>query len=213
MAAETRDRLLDAAEMLLARDGWANVSVRTIAARAKVNLSAISYHFGSFEALRTEVLARRLIPLNEARRQNLVELQNGATTPSLEQILHAYLDPLLKLSSSSEPGARAFLLVLVRNSVDPSEEYRKLIGAELSPYTGAFVAAVKKAVPDLTEEEIGNRFRFAIGAISRTLATPLSRRLGWEAAPVRQLFTFLIAGFQASATSAAMATSRRARSG
>lgn len=209
MAAETRDRLLDAAEMLLARDGWANVSVRTVAARAKVNLSAISYHFGSFGALRTEVLARRLIPLNQARRQNLIELQNGTTTPSLEQILHAYLDPLLKLSSSSDPGARAFLLVLVRNSVDPSEEYRKLIGAELSPYTGPFVAAVKKAVPDLTEEEIGNRFRFAIGAISRTLATPLSRHLGWEAAPVRQLFTFLIAGFQAAATAA----SRRALSG
>lgn len=203
---------MDAAEVLLARDGWANVSVRTVAAHARVNLSAIAYHFGSFKALRTEVLARRLIPLNQARRQNLVDLQNGTAKPSLEQILYAYLDPLLKLSSSSDVGARAFLLVLVRNSVDPSEEYLNLIGAELSPYTGAFVAAVKKVAPSLTEEEIKNRFRFAIGAISRTLATPLSRRLGWEAAPIRQLFTFLVAGFRAPATSAATATSRRARS-
>ena len=211
MATETRDRLVDAAEMLLARDGWANVSVRTVAAHAKVNLSAIGYHFGSFKALRTEVLARRLIPLNEARRQNLVELQSGTAKPSLEQILYAYLNPLLKLSSSSDPGARAFLLVLVRNSVDPSEEYRNLVGTELSPYTGAFVAAVEKVIPGLTEEEIGNRFRFAIGAISRTLATPLSRRLGWEAAPVRQLFTFLIAGFQAPTTAPATAGQRQGR--
>ena len=75
MTAQTPAKIVDAAEMLLARDGWANVSVRAVAAQAGVNLSAISYHFGSFKSLRTEVLARRLVPLNEERRQNLVELQ------------------------------------------------------------------------------------------------------------------------------------------
>src|SRR5207248_11517123 len=101
----------------LARDGWANVSVRAVAAQAGVNLSAISYHFGSFKSLRTEVLARRLIPLNEERRQTLEELQQREAKPSLGEILRAYLDPLLKLSSSSDAGARAFLIVLVRNSI------------------------------------------------------------------------------------------------
>src|SRR4051794_1791244 len=109
MAAPTRARIVDATEMLLARDGWDKVSVRAVAAQARVNLSAISYHFGSFKALRTEVLARRLVPLNDERQQNLVDLQKRKPKPSLEQILHAYLDPLLKLSSSSDPGARAFL--------------------------------------------------------------------------------------------------------
>ena len=128
MTADTRDRILDAAETLLARDGWANVSVRAVAAKASINLSAISYHFGSFTALRTEVIARRLIPLHEQRKQNLAELQARDKSPSLEQILFAYLDPLLKLSSSSNPGARAFLLILVRNSIEPSPEYLSVTG-------------------------------------------------------------------------------------
>jgi AcrR family transcriptional regulator len=200
MTAQTPAKIVDAAEMLLARDGWANVSVRAVAAQAGVNLSAISYHFGSFKALRTEVLARRLIPLNEERRQNLEELQQRKARPSLKEILHAYLDPLLKLSSSSDAGARAFLLVLVRNSIEPSEEYLSIVGNELSRHTGAFVAAVEQVVAGVSREEIKDRFRFAIGAISRALATPTSRRLGWQADSVQHLLTFLVAGFESPAT-------------
>jgi AcrR family transcriptional regulator len=200
MTAQTPAKIVDAAEMLLARDGWANVSVRAVAAQAGVNLSAVSYHFGSFKALRTEVLARRLIPLNEERQQTLEELQQRKAKPSLNEILHAYLDPLLKLSSSSDAGARAFLLVLVRNSIEPSEEYLSIVGNELSRHTGAFVEAVKQVVPGVSGEEIKDRFRFAIGAISRALATPSSRRLGWQAESVQHLLTFLVAGFEASAT-------------
>jgi AcrR family transcriptional regulator len=202
MASETRNRLVDAAEMLLARDGWDNVSVRAVAAHAEANLSAISYHFGSFRSLRKQVLARRLVPLNEARKQNLVELQNRTPNPPLERILHAYLDPLLKLSSSSDQGARAFLLILARNSIEPSAEYRSVIGNELSSHTAAFAEALKQVVPGVTKMEIENRFRFAIGAISRALAAPSSRRLGWEAESVQQLFTFLVAGFEAPPTPA-----------
>jgi AcrR family transcriptional regulator len=179
------------------RDGWANVSVRAVAAQAKVNLSAISYHFGTFKSLRTQVLARRLIPLNAERRRNLAELQKRQVKPPLDEILRAYLDPLLKMSSSSDAGARAFLLVLVRNSIEPSEEYLSIVGNELSRHSGAFIEAVKHVVPGVSGEEIRDRFRFAIGAISRALATPASRRLGWQAESVQHLLAFLIAGFSA----------------
>ena len=203
MAADTREKILDAAEMLLAKHGWANVSVRAISAQSKVNLSAISYHFGSFSALKREVLSRRLLPLNDERGRNLLALQGREKRPSLEEILRAYLDPLLKLSSSSNPGARAFLLILVRNSIEPSEEYRSITGNDLSVHASAFVEAVKRVVPGVRHEEIANRFRFAIGAISRALATPSSRRLGWGAESVQQLFGFLVAGFRAPATTVA----------
>ncbi|HKU96509.1 MAG TPA: TetR family transcriptional regulator [Vineibacter sp.] len=200
MAGNTREKIVNAAEMLLARDGWANVSVRAVASQAKVNLSAISYHFGSFQALRTAVLARRLIPLNEQRMQNLAALQERHDQPSLDQILHAFLAPLLALSSSPDPGARAFLLVLVRNSIEPSEEYLSITGNDLAKHTAAFVDAVGQVVPGVPDGEIRHRFRFAIGAISQALATPTPRRLGWEADIVQQLVTFLVAGFKAAAT-------------
>jgi len=44
--------------------GYAATSLRMITAKAKVNLSAVNYHFGSKDALIPEVFERRLGPLN-----------------------------------------------------------------------------------------------------------------------------------------------------
>ncbi|MBA4072656.1 MAG: hypothetical protein C0497_12590 [Gemmatimonas sp.] len=52
------ERLLAAAADLFARDGFDAVSVRRITSRAKANLGAITYHFGSKEALFHAVIDR-----------------------------------------------------------------------------------------------------------------------------------------------------------
>jgi AcrR family transcriptional regulator len=52
------DRLLAAAGDLFARHGFDAVSVRQITSRAKANLGAITYHYGSKEALFHAVLDR-----------------------------------------------------------------------------------------------------------------------------------------------------------
>jgi AcrR family transcriptional regulator len=52
------ERLLSAAADLFAREGFDAVSVRQITSRAKANLGAITYHFGSKEALFHEVIER-----------------------------------------------------------------------------------------------------------------------------------------------------------
>ncbi len=63
----TRDRLLEAAVEVLRRDGAAGLTSRTIARSAGVNLQAITYHFGSKDALVAESLTalvqRRLEPI------------------------------------------------------------------------------------------------------------------------------------------------------
>ncbi len=53
-----RERLLNAAAGLFARDGFDGVSVRQITGRAKANLGAVTYHFGSKEALFHAVIER-----------------------------------------------------------------------------------------------------------------------------------------------------------
>ena len=47
----SRSRILDEAGQLFARDGFDAVTIRAIAARAKVNLAAIGYHFGGKKGL------------------------------------------------------------------------------------------------------------------------------------------------------------------
>lgn len=48
---EARDRLLEAAEACLVRDGYAALSTRAVAAAANTPLSQIHYHFGSKQGL------------------------------------------------------------------------------------------------------------------------------------------------------------------
>ena len=43
---ESKNKILDAAELLFAEHGFAETSLRTITTRADVNLAAVNYHFG-----------------------------------------------------------------------------------------------------------------------------------------------------------------------
>ena len=47
----TRQRLLDAAERLFAQSGYASVSVRAVTGKARQNVAAVNYHFGSKDGL------------------------------------------------------------------------------------------------------------------------------------------------------------------
>src|SRR5688572_16913730 len=97
-AATSRDRLLDAAEELLAEAGFNGVSVRRIVERAAVNLGAIPYHFGTKENLFKEVVLRRAAPLREERRRLMDELVRKSPDPSLEDLLWAMLEPAFRTS-------------------------------------------------------------------------------------------------------------------
>jgi TetR/AcrR family transcriptional regulator len=55
----TRTRLLDAAERLLLREGYAAVTSRRVAAEAEVKAQLVHYHFGSMDDLYLEVYRRR----------------------------------------------------------------------------------------------------------------------------------------------------------
>lgn len=64
----TRERLLDVAERLFARQGVQGVTTREITEVAEQrNASAIAYHFGSRQDLQQETLARRGGPIDEER--------------------------------------------------------------------------------------------------------------------------------------------------
>jgi AcrR family transcriptional regulator len=65
-APDTRRTLLDAARPLFAREGFAATSVRDITRAARVNLGAVTYHFGSKRSLYDEVLSEAAQPLLDA---------------------------------------------------------------------------------------------------------------------------------------------------
>src|SRR5438876_7809850 len=107
---DTRSRILDVAEELFGELGLGRVSIRNITRKAKVNLAAINYHFGSKEDLITAVFERRVVPVNEARLAALdtVEKSAGKRIPRLEDILEAFIRPALQSSLQRSRGGAAF---------------------------------------------------------------------------------------------------------
>jgi AcrR family transcriptional regulator len=74
----TRDRILKAATRLFAERGYEATSIRTLAAKARVNQAAINYHFKSKDGLYREILRAAIHALTEQQLSHAQETQRGS---------------------------------------------------------------------------------------------------------------------------------------
>lgn len=112
---ETRERILDEAELLFARRGIQGTTTREIVeASGQRNASAVTYHFGSREALLLEVLARRGGPVDERRgemRSRFTE-SPSAGEPPVGELVRCLVEPYVALLGDS--GGRSYLRVVAQ---------------------------------------------------------------------------------------------------
>jgi AcrR family transcriptional regulator len=165
----TKERILDAAERLFARDGFDATSLRAITTEAQVNLAAVNYHFQSKEALVQAVIGRRLGPIN-ARRLALLdayEAEAAGAPVALEKILDAFLRPVIEFCSHHAQG---IVPLLGRLYTEPGDFGPRLFQQHFEHMAQRFVPALARALPDLPREELFWRMHFAIGAMAHTLA-------------------------------------------
>ena len=107
---DTRDRLLDAAERLMARDGIQGVETRAIVEAARQrNPSAVTYHFGSRQNLLLEVLARRGGPIDAARGEMLAAA--GERAP-LRDLVACLVVPYTELLA--DDAGRSYLRIVAQ---------------------------------------------------------------------------------------------------
>ena len=136
----TKDRILDAAERLFARDGFEATSLRAITAEAAVNLAAVNYHFQSKEALVQAVIGRRMGPVN-AERIALLDAYEaeaaGAPVP-LEKIMDAFLRPVVEMVGSK---AHEFVPVIGRLYTEPGEFVERLYKQQFEHMAQRFMPA------------------------------------------------------------------------
>jgi AcrR family transcriptional regulator len=79
----TRQKILDAAEILFAERGFHSVSVRDITAAAGVDVALVHYHFGNKQLLFETVFMRRAELLNAERlRRRGHQRSRRSSTPS-----------------------------------------------------------------------------------------------------------------------------------
>src|ERR1039457_1655642 len=198
---DTKDKILDAAERLIGEQGYAATSLRHIIAEAGVNLAAVHYHFGSKEELLDAVVERKVTPVNEARVAWLdgVEAEAGGGPMVVEKVLEAFLLPTAEVASRS-PGFVRLMGQMLAEGMMP-----RIVERHLQATGRRFVAALRRAVPGLPQEELMWRVHFMVGAMAHTMCrAPIFPQMAGDAADMeprmKRLVTFLDAGFRASPT-------------
>jgi AcrR family transcriptional regulator len=201
----TRERILDAAELLFARRGFGSASLRDITAAAGANLAAANYHFRDKESLYTEVLLRRLRPVNRQRLERLDELvcRSKRTAPPLAEILRAFIAPAVELALSSPIQPAPFLGLMGRMLSDPLPFLDSVIRSEFQPIVVRFSAVLQKALPGISRTNLAWRMQFVAGAMLHGLGNggrirALHPEIGDASEPfIEQLIRFAEAGLRA----------------
>jgi AcrR family transcriptional regulator len=167
MTQDTRERLLEAAERLFARNGYAGTSLREITAAAGANIAAVNYHFGTKEGLLAAVLDRVVGELNRERIV-LLDASQAASAPahpSLEAVLTAFLLPdlhAIETLRARDPQLPRFVSRMYSESSDLMTD---LMGRQFAEVRQRFSIAFADALPELDLEEIAWRLQLVVGIV------------------------------------------------
>lgn len=138
-ATDKKGQLLDAALQLFSEHGFDGTSVRMVADKAGMNVSMISYYFGSKEKMFDELIVRK----TEYMRQHLAALVGNETLDpwqKLEQLIDRYTDRILT-------SGGGFHRLLVRElSLRQRAETTKIIEEKFAYNLEAFRAIVMEGV-------------------------------------------------------------------
>ena len=167
----TKNKILDAAELLFADKGFNGTSLREITSLAEVNLAAVNYHFGSKKELIKAVMSRYMDELSPNLERSLKQVYM-LEKPTLIQVFSAFVEPLLTLNTFRENGTSNFLQLLGRGYTDSQGGfYAWFLTTQYPAVISTFVDSVHKAYPELTAEEMFWRLHFTMGTVVFTMSS------------------------------------------
>ncbi|MEL6869173.1 MAG: TetR/AcrR family transcriptional regulator [Pseudomonadota bacterium] len=168
---ETKQRILDAAEALFARDGFASVTVRQIMKQAGADVALAYYHFESKRDLFDAVLMRRAETMNAIRHAALdeVEGRHKDDAPTVEEIIGAFTNPLLDLLAEDHEQWRHYFALVAQVNNSP-EWGGELMTKYFDPLVRRFLDALRRALPNSSEADLFWSYHFLSGALTLTFA-------------------------------------------
>ena len=203
-SAQTRRRLLDAAEALVADEGYGAPSHRSIARRAGVHVALVNYHFGSKEMLLEAVVARRADRLLDEWRRALDEcLADG---PTVTGVLCAYWAPFATREALEDGEWRNYLCAIAWLS--QAHDGETWWSQQFASVERAFRDALGRALPGVPPLAIERGFRYARELLDAVLLHRCNKVNGNCTTPpaglrendLDALIAFLAAGLEALPT-------------
>jgi AcrR family transcriptional regulator len=166
-AADTKKRILDAAQHEFAEHGYHGTSIRNIAQRADVKLGAIRYHHGSKNDLFEAVLGRHAGVVASARAAVGEAQDQAGTPPTIEDVVRLFLEPVLDVRHHTEDGI-AFARMMANTVSDPSEQTANVTKKLFDPAAPEMLRRLQQAAPMLEGPELYWSFFLSIGALAMT---------------------------------------------
>ena len=164
-----RDRILAVARDLFTRQGFDGTSVREITSQANVNLGAITYHFGSKEALYHTVVEDLTGPLVQTIAG--AAQRDGPALDRLETIVRAVLEHVAR-----HPGTPAVLL----RELASDRPLPPPMAAAMKRNLGALIATITEGQRDGTIRS-GDPVLLALSVVAQPFFFTIAARLIREA--------------------------------
>ncbi|MGX7895947.1 TetR/AcrR family transcriptional regulator [Tsuneonella sp. HG222] len=203
---DTMRRYMDAAEGLYIRLGYEGTSIRAISTRAKTNLSAVVYHWGTKENLFRSVFLRRFAVVEQRKVELLKAIKarpEVARPPDLEAVVSAMVFPGFDLI---EDPKVAFVTRQLYGRVltDPSPVVLRISQEIFRDVTELWRELIRECLPEISDERFFWRFTSSVGAL--VFAQSFGYRMAyanrieddqvdWPAAP-EEIVRFLVGGLQ-----------------
>jgi AcrR family transcriptional regulator len=202
-AANSRQRLVDAATELFVQKGYRGVSIREIAERAETNSALISYYFGDKEGLFRQVFKDVAMPLNLARMFNFEQLEASGNL-TVESVVRAWVAPTFEgVSLRRESPVATLSLSLNAEHVKLAEQIIVEVYDEVNL---RFLGLLERCLPGISRPTLVWRLYFLVGAVltaTRPRAKSVKNLSGSPLNPrnpdelVDHLVAFAVAGFRA----------------
>jgi AcrR family transcriptional regulator len=171
-AEDARSRLIETAMALFAERGYEGTSVRDLAKAAGVNVAAVSYHFGSKDALYTEALRACLAPCAEMRSRMQAHLdvaQRKRTRKAAEDALQKCIQEFFGVLMA--PTGRHSQLVM-REQSEGKPRFEPVIREFFQPVGTILRELIQMLAPGLPEMTV---FMTISGIIGQCLHTCKAR--------------------------------------
>jgi AcrR family transcriptional regulator len=203
---DLKQMILDAAEGMFARHGFYGVTTRQVAAEAGVDTALIHYYFGAKRELFDAVFLRRAEILNQARIASMDAYEAdhaGGEAMTVEGVITAFIDPLLRISQDGGPGWKSYFALVAQVNNTPAWGGETMTRF-FDPVVHRLVETLKTVRPQAEYRDLYWCYQFLTGsmmlALSETgridsLSEGVCHSSDLEAVRAR-LFAYCAAGFE-----------------
>lgn len=168
---DTVERILDAAETLFAEKGFAETSLRLITSKAKVNLAAVNYHFGSKKSLIQAVFSRFLEPLCSNLDEELDRRSaQGQPAWTVELLLDVLVEQVLAIKPRSDNDLSIFMRLLGLAFSQSQGHLRRYLNEMYGHVFQRYMLLLREVAPEVQPIELFWRVHFMIGAAAFSMS-------------------------------------------